>query len=97
MNVVSMKKSVNLDLIASLKVILAEAEAGDAQAMAVVIQYSNTEAVHAYVPSTDPNLDERLMLAELTICQVDTAMSMAKQDAGTFASRIFTTDDVECE
>jgi hypothetical protein len=97
MNVVSMKKPVNFELIASLKVLLAEAEAGDAQAMAVVIQYSNTEATHAYVGSNDPNLDERLLLAELNICAVDTAMSMAKQDDGTFASRIFTTDDIDSE
>lgn len=40
-------------------------------------------------------MDERMMLAEMQIAVSDTSMSLARQDSGTFASRVLTTDDID--
>lgn len=96
MKIVTISNRVNLEIVATLKVLLAEAEAGDIQCLAATVGYSSLEVNSVYCPSLpDSPMDERIMLAEMQIAVSDTSMSLARQDPGTFASRVLTTDDID--
>lgn len=96
MKIVTIGKEVNRDIVATLKVLLAEAEAGEIQCLAATVGYSSLDVSSVYCPSLQESpMDERMMLAEMQIAVSDTSMSLARQDSCTFASRVLTTDDID--
>ena len=96
MKIVTISNRVNQPIVDTLEELLRQAEAGEIQCLAATVGYSSLDVTSVYCPSLpDSPMDERIMLAEMQIAVSDTSMSLARQDPGTFASRVLTTDDID--
>ena len=96
MKIVTISNRVNQPIVDTLEELLRQAEAGEIQCLAVTVGYSSLDVSSVYCPSLpESSMDERIMLAEMQIAVSDTSMSLARQDSGTFASRVLTSDDID--